>query len=277
MAVIRSMITFNANSDATSTSEVARQVMMLNASENPSGLQRSFELMFTDGDGGTSNVGNRVMNVIPVNDAPNGSDKTISITEDNNYTFTRADFGFSDIDNDSFDRVWITALPTPGSLEYNGSGFTVGNYVTAVDIDLGLLVYVPANNDTGVAADTFQFEVQDDGGTASGGSNRDASFNTITFDITADNDAPTGALSISGTATQGQTLTADASGIADADGLGGFTYQWLRDGCGYIRRECVNICSCSRRCQRTDQRSCLLYRWRCHARDFDVRSNSHRR
>ena len=31
-------------------------------------------------------------------------------------------------------------------------------------------------------------------------------------------------------ATQGQTLTADTSGIADADGLGAFSYQWLRDG-----------------------------------------------
>ena len=35
---------------------------------------------------------------------------------------------------------------------------------------------------------------------------------------------------ISGTATEDQTLTADTSGISDADGLGTFSYQWLRNG-----------------------------------------------
>ena len=42
------------------------------------------------------------------------------------------------------------------------------------------------------------------------------------------NSAATGAPTISGTAEVGQTLTADTSGIADADGLAGvsFNYQW---------------------------------------------------
>ena len=44
------------------------------------------------------------------------------------------------------------------------------------------------------------------------------------------NDSPTGSASITGTATQGQTLTAVTSSIADSDGLGSFSYQWLRDG-----------------------------------------------
>ncbi|NDW46339.1 calcium-binding protein, partial [Ruegeria sp. PrR005] len=46
------------------------------------------------------------------------------------------------------------------------------------------------------------------------------------------NDAPTGAVAVSGTAKQGETLTADASGVADADGIvdGSQAYQWLRDG-----------------------------------------------
>ena len=33
-----------------------------------------------------------------------------------------------------------------------------------------------------------------------------------------------------GTATEDQILTADTSGISDADGLGAFSYQWYRDG-----------------------------------------------
>ena len=42
------------------------------------------------------------------------------------------------------------------------------------------------------------------------------------------NDAPTGAVSIAGTAAEDQTLTANTSGIGDADGLGTFSYQWAR-------------------------------------------------
>ena len=42
---------------------------------------------------------------------------------------------------------------------------------------------------------------------------------------------PTGAPTISGTAQVGQTLTADTSGISDADGLTNvaYRYQWLAD------------------------------------------------
>ena len=43
------------------------------------------------------------------------------------------------------------------------------------------------------------------------------------------NDAPTGSVAISGTATQGQTLTATNT-LADADGLGTISYQWVAAG-----------------------------------------------
>lgn len=43
------------------------------------------------------------------------------------------------------------------------------------------------------------------------------------------NDAPTGGVNISGTATEGQTLTA-ANTLADEDGLGEISYQWLASG-----------------------------------------------
>ena len=44
------------------------------------------------------------------------------------------------------------------------------------------------------------------------------------------NDAPTGNLVLSGSNTESATLHVDASGIADADGLGDFTFTWFRDG-----------------------------------------------
>ena len=46
------------------------------------------------------------------------------------------------------------------------------------------------------------------------------------------NSPPTGTATIGGTAQVGETLTADVSGIADADGPDNavFSYQWLADG-----------------------------------------------
>jgi hypothetical protein len=43
------------------------------------------------------------------------------------------------------------------------------------------------------------------------------------------NDAPYGFVTISGTAIEGNTLTANTSGLSDKDGLGEFSYQWFAD------------------------------------------------
>ncbi|MCA8928108.1 MAG: hypothetical protein KDC18_08550 [Alphaproteobacteria bacterium] len=51
-----------------------------------------------------------------------------------------------------------------------------------------------------------------------------------TFDFSFTNSPPTGAVTITGLAVEDQTLTANTDGLADADGLGPFSYQWLRDG-----------------------------------------------
>ena len=48
--------------------------------------------------------------------------------------------------------------------------------------------------------------------------------------VTNTNDPVSGAVSITGTATQGQVLTADASGLSDPDGVGAFSYVWKADG-----------------------------------------------
>jgi uncharacterized delta-60 repeat protein len=47
----------------------------------------------------------------------------------------------------------------------------------------------------------------------------------LSLNLTGTNDLPTGTVTISGTATQGQTLTASNS-LADAEGLGAITYTW---------------------------------------------------
>ena len=55
---------------------------------------------------------------------------------------------------------------------------------------------------------------------------------TLTSDasaaVTNINDQPSGAVALSGTATEGETLTARTNTLADDDGLGAFSYQWQR-------------------------------------------------
>lgn len=48
--------------------------------------------------------------------------------------------------------------------------------------------------------------------------------------VAASNSAPTGAVTIVGTPTQGQTLRANAETLADANGLGALNYQWQAAG-----------------------------------------------
>ena len=61
---------------------------------------------------------------------------------------------------------------------------------------------------------------------ASGGN---AAVDIVTIRVNV-NRPPVGLPVISGTVEPGHTLTADVSGITDADGLGTFRYQWLAGG-----------------------------------------------
>lgn len=49
-------------------------------------------------------------------------------------------------------------------------------------------------------------------------------------EISAANSEPSGTVSITGTAIQGQVLTADTSALSDPDGLGAFSYVWQANG-----------------------------------------------
>ncbi len=137
------------------------------------------------------------INVASVNDAPSGADGTVTTNEDVTYTFVAADFGFSDAnDNPSpnaLAAVKITTIPAVGTLSNNGATVTAGQLISVADINSGLLKFTPAANKNGAAYASFMFQLQDDGGTASGGVNLDQSPNKITINVTSVNDAPSGA------------------------------------------------------------------------------------
>src|SRR6185312_1079285 len=132
--------------------------------------------------GGDSNAATVTIHVISVNDAPTGTDNTVTTLEDTAYAFTTSDFGFSD-SNDSpanaFLAVEITTLPATGSLSDNGAALVAGEFVTAADIAAGKLNYTPPTNAFGERLAGFTFQVQDNGGFANGGADLDPTARTM--------------------------------------------------------------------------------------------------
>ncbi|MCA9169836.1 MAG: cadherin domain-containing protein, partial [Planctomycetales bacterium] len=109
--------------------------------------------------------------------------------------------------------------------------FAANNFVLKSDIDLGLLTFDPGVNDIGVAYASFGFQVQDNGGTANGGVNRDPSSNTITIDVAPANSIPVVDIGGPYAIGEGGALSLDASGTTDANG-DTLTYRWDLDNDG---------------------------------------------
>ena len=134
------------------------------------------------------------VNVTARHTEPQGTSKTIStVNEDQAYTITVADFGFSDPgDNDNFLNVRITSLPSAGTLTLSGQPVAAGQIIPVRAITANQLLFRGNNNASGTGYASFAFQVQDDGGTANGGADLDSSPNVLTFDVRSVNDAPTG-------------------------------------------------------------------------------------
>ena len=133
------------------------------------------------------------VNVTSVNDAPTGAIKTVTTLEDTAYTFTAADFGFSDPSDSPANNllaVKITTLPVNGNLTDNGVAVAAGQFVSVTDIVAGKLKFTPAANANGTAYASFTFQVQDDGGTANGGVDLDPVAKTMTVNVTAVDTTP---------------------------------------------------------------------------------------
>ncbi|CAH2572323.1 Dentin sialophosphoprotein [Planktothrix rubescens] len=140
----------------------------------------------TSTNGGTtafsSNTATASIVVTAVNDAPTGTDKTLTFNEDSNYTFAATDFGFSDVDTgNTLASIKITQLPTAGTLKLNSTAVTANQVITAADIPN--LQFTPVANANGSGYANFKFTVND-------GTLDSVAANTITIDVTAVNYAP---------------------------------------------------------------------------------------
>ncbi len=142
-----------------------RSITYLNTDPTPSGSTRSFTFTATDAGGAVSSPAVANISIISVNDAPAGTDKTVTLDEDTSYTFVASDFGFTDpleSPANNFDRVIITTLPAAGVFTLAGNPVSVGQVIDVADI--GTLVWTPAENVNGAGLASFTFQVIDDGG-----------------------------------------------------------------------------------------------------------------
>jgi len=174
---------------------------------------------YTTASGGVSTL---QLSITSVNDAPSGTDKTVSITDKQTYTFSTADFGFSDpldTPSNNFSYVKITTLPSAGTLKLGGTTVSAGALIPVGS--LATLVYTPAENTGSDQAISFTFQVQDDGGTTNSGVNLDPSANTFTLNIARVNDAPVNTIPASRTTNSYTPLTFTGSNtvsVSDLDG-----------------------------------------------------------
>ncbi|MGY0554375.1 DUF4214 domain-containing protein, partial [Vreelandella sp. 2A-K22] len=158
---------------------------------------------------------------------------------------------YSDAEGDA-PGLAVTGVNENGALYYTTDGGQTWAELTGAVSDASALL-LAANDDTrlyfkpdasysGTLNGAISFRAWDGTGGHSNGDagvatidagNVEAAFSTasdsVSITITEPNKAPTGSVTISGSAEEGQTLTASST-LADQDGLGIISYQWLRDG-----------------------------------------------
>ena len=116
------------------------------------------KVVASDGNGGSDSQ-IVVVHIQDINDLPVASDSSVTINENQAYSFQPSDFDFNDDENDNLVSINITFLDLKGgSLAAGGTTVTAGMEITAA---LGSLVFTPAPNSSETAL--FRFTVNDTG------------------------------------------------------------------------------------------------------------------
>jgi len=197
------VLTLSGLDSAANYEQVLRTIRYENTSDVPDGTDRQLWVRADDNSLGYSNDALVTVHVVASNDVPVGS-PTISGTPTEDQTLT-ADVG------SIADAEGLGAFSYQWSRDGVAIGGATASTYTLGDADVGANISVTVSYTDGQ------------------GTNESLTSATV-GPVANVNDASTGAPIIVGTATEDQTLTADVGSVADADGLGAFSYQWLRDG-----------------------------------------------
>ena len=198
---------------------------------NANGILGAFTVVAQDNYGlESASAVQATVSVASVNDLPTltaFSSTVASGNEDSQITITFANIQAqgNEADVDGTVTAFVIKAVSTGTLLIGTSAgtATAWNAVTNNTVDAANQAYwTPVLNTNGIF-DAFTAVAKDNGGLES------ISVIQATVAVTAVNDAPTGAVTIDGTATQYQLLTASNS-LADVDGLDSITYQWHANG-----------------------------------------------
>ncbi|WP_414014631.1 cadherin domain-containing protein [Limnohabitans sp.] len=154
-----------------------------------------------------------MINLTDANEAPTLSSKTLSLAENSVATTAVGALTATDPDGDT-----LTYSIAAGNTDVDGDGKTA----FAINTSTGAITVNDAGDLNFEGTKTFNLTVSASDGSLSSNA-------TATVNLTNVNEAPTGAVSISGSAIQGQVLKV-ASTLKDPDGAAKAKVQWLRDG-----------------------------------------------
>lgn len=195
------LLTLSSSDTKAHYQQVLDSVAYSNSSDNPSGADRIVSYTVNDG-ALNSNTSTATVHVTPVNDPPvNVKPATQTTLEDTSLTFSTGNgnaVSVGDVDVQS-GNLQVNLGVSHGVLTLSGTaGLTVtGNGTDTVQVTgtpaninaaLNGLVYAPAANFNGSAADTLTITTSDLGNTGTGGAQSDT--DTVTINITPVNDAP---------------------------------------------------------------------------------------
>ena len=180
-------ITLSGSASIANYQTAIRQIVYDNTLSAPDETDRRIEVLVSDGLDST-NVAVATIK-ININNAPTSSDKTISLLEDQTYTFSNDDFAFNDSDGNSFSRVQIDSLPKTGTLSYNGTALNASNLNSTNYTDRTLFTFAPLADEFASPYDSIYFKVRDNGGTVNNGVDSSA-VHKITLNVLPVNDEP---------------------------------------------------------------------------------------
>ncbi|WP_372741789.1 putative Ig domain-containing protein, partial [Neptunomonas sp.] len=162
-----------------------------------------------DGNGGTPATDTFDIVVANSNDVPTVANliPDQNVTEDSFFSFQFAANTFTDMDGDTliYSATLSGGVALPAWLTFDGATRTFSG--TPLNADVGTTTVIVTANDGNGGSVIDRFDIV----------------------ITNSNDAPSGAVLISGIFAENETLTASNT-LADEDGLGTITYHWQRDG-----------------------------------------------
>ena len=122
------IVTLNANATASAVQALMRNITYQNLSDNPSIFSRTMQFALTDGDGGSSNVASRDINLTAVNDAPTATNLNAAETYTEDTPLNLTDIVVSDVDSANVTATLTLSDAAAGSLNTGTSGAVTSTY-----------------------------------------------------------------------------------------------------------------------------------------------------